>query len=57
MELIRHSYNLLEINIEWTSRCDHAGPRIELGLLGYEFCIRIYDTRHWDYALNTWEIY
>ncbi len=35
--------------------CDHAGPVVELGLLGVRAVIRVYDKRHWDYTLHKWE--
>jgi hypothetical protein len=34
---------------------DHAGPRIEIGLFGYNSSFAIYDIRHWDYKNNTWK--
>jgi len=46
----------LTVNISWRGS-DHAGPSIELGLLGYEVHIKIYDTRHWNYENNNWEVY
>jgi hypothetical protein len=30
-------------------RSDHAGLRVEIGLLGYDVEFQIYDVRHWDY--------
>ena len=34
---------------------DHAGIRLQFGLLGYEIELHIYDSRHWNYTTNTWE--
>ena len=36
---------------------DHAGLRLSFGLLGYEFDVNVYDTRHWDYEKKCWESY
>lgn len=44
----------LEINISFRG-CDHAGPEIALSIFGYEFEIRLYDIRHWDYDACAWE--
>jgi len=57
VESIRHSWTLLEVSIAWSTRQDHAGPSIELGLLGYSISAKIYDTRHWDYVTGDWEVY
>ena len=46
---------ILKIKFSFTSRQDHAGPGIELGLLGYNLHAMIYDHRHWDYELNNWK--
>ena len=47
------------INIEFclSINCDHAGLNTKLGLFGYTLEYTVYDTRHWDYENNTWEIY
>ena len=34
---------------------DHAGIRLQFGLLGYEIELHIYDSRHWNIKTNTWE--
>ena len=36
---------------------DHAGLRLELGLLGYSVTLNVYDTRHWDIERDCWEVY
>lgn len=33
---------------------DHAGPSIMITLFCYSLNIEIYDSRHWDYATNSW---
>lgn len=35
---------------------DHGGVQIMLGLLGYDVELHFYDTRHWDYETDAWEI-
>lgn len=37
--------------------CDHAGPVLELGLLGVMLVVRVYDSRHWDYNKHQWAQY
>jgi len=55
---LEHSYYsplLLDVDIQWTHKQDHAGISIGLGLLGYGISFRIYDNRHWNEETNTWE--
>jgi hypothetical protein len=49
--------NLLRIEFEVTTKQDHAGANLELGLLGYEIHFTFYDHRHWNNETNAWEIY
>ena len=53
-EVCRYSYDLLKISFDWSLRCDHAGPSLELCLFGYGVEAKIYDTRHWDYDNDCW---
>lgn len=34
---------------------DHAGPRVELELLGISLIVQVHDSRHWDYEAKTWQ--
>lgn len=63
---IKHKYwevqitkcdNLLRVEFETTTRQDHAGVRLELGLLGYEIDFTIYDNRHWNSEEGRWMFY
>ena len=49
--------NLITVGFHWTLQGDHAGVHVMLGLLGYETELHFYDTRHWNYDVNTWECY
>jgi hypothetical protein len=54
---LEHSYlstMLMDIDISLTTRRDHAGLNITVGLLGYGVHFSFYDTRHWDYTLNAY---
>jgi hypothetical protein len=33
---------------------DHAGPSLDIWILGFGFNWSFYDTRHWDYDKNSW---
>ena len=46
---------LVDVDISWLTQRDHAGINVVVGLLGYAIHFSIYDTRHWDYGLGTWE--
>ncbi len=48
---------ILEGQFEITTRQDHAGVRLEFGLLSYVLAFNLYDTRHWNYATGCYEIY
>jgi len=47
---------IVNFSLSLTTKTDHAGLQLEFGLLGYELCFIVYDTRHWDYDKNTWQI-
>ncbi len=48
---------ILGCSFRWTTRQDHAGVNLELGLLGYTVSFQYYDTRHWDNEKNQWCVY
>jgi hypothetical protein len=54
--LYRYAWNLFEfaLDLRWWGH-DHAGPSLELGILGYTARIGIADRRHWNNTANTWE--
>ena len=54
IEVLQDCEYLLHFNFNWTTRCDHAGGKLQLGLFGYELMFHLYDSRHWDYHANTW---
>lgn len=58
LELYRYSPEFLGIRLDtgWRGH-DHAGFSVELILLGYILHAKIYDSRHWNYRTNSWEIY
>lgn len=39
---------IISFSFNWTTRQDHAGVNLELGLLGYTMSLQCYDTRHWN---------
>jgi hypothetical protein len=57
LEVYQDCDNLLHFHFNWTTRCDHAGVKLELGLFGYELIFNLYDSRHWNCKTNTWEVY
>jgi len=42
------SHHVIDVNIEITTRRDHAGIHLMFGLIGYTVEFSIYDTRHWN---------
>jgi hypothetical protein len=54
---LQHCYDaatLLQIELNYSIRRDHAGFRLTLVLFGYTIYFQLYDTRHWDYTKNEW---
>lgn len=49
--------NLFRIELAFTTKQDHAGVNLELGLFGYEIHFAFYDSRHWDNETNSWQVY
>jgi hypothetical protein len=47
---------LFRIEVDWSVRQDHAGIRLELGLLGYKADFTFYDNRHWNYEEGRWMV-
>jgi hypothetical protein len=48
---------ILNLAMAFTTQRDHAGLKIEFGLLGYEMYFQIYDNRHWNYVTKDWQRY
>lgn len=48
---------LFRIEFDWTVQEDHAGVKLELGLLGYAIAFSFYDSRHWDTETSNWMQY
>jgi len=51
------STDLINFDLHYTTKQDHAGLSIELGLLGYSIHFQIYDGRHWDDENNCYEVH
>jgi len=54
LEIISDRSDLLHLEFGLSFREDHAGLRLELGLLGFVVLFKFYDCRHWDYNNNKW---
>lgn len=51
------SNTIVKCAVSLSFRRDHAGLRLEVGLLGYEVCVQVHDVRHWDHRTQSWETY
>jgi len=49
--------SILAVDFRITSREDHAGITLELGLVGHRIAFQIYDNRHWNYDEQRWYNY
>lgn len=56
LEHTYHSGDLFEVDVRVSAREDHAGLSFDLCLFGYSVHFQIYDTRHWNYGTNSWEV-
>ena len=52
-----HSGTIAEFEFRATTRQDHAGVALTIGLFGYSVCVEFCDSRHWNYKTNSWEKY
>jgi hypothetical protein len=48
LEIIKDT-SILSFMFRLSTRTDHAGVSLELGILGYSFHFSFYDNRHWNY--------
>jgi len=51
---IQDTCSWFHLNIDWSTKRDHAGFEISLDILGYSAIIKIYDHRHWDGEKQEW---
>jgi len=51
------STDLINFELQYTTKQDHAGLSIELGLLGYSIHFQVYDNRHWNREKNRYVNY
>jgi hypothetical protein len=56
LEVIKDT-TIVSFNFRFTTRTDHAGLYISLGLLGYDLSFNFYDSRHWDYDKECYKKY
>ncbi len=49
--------NYFNFSLRWNRKCDHAGVNLTIEILSLYFCFQIYDSRHWDYEGNNYEIH
>jgi hypothetical protein len=55
VQIYRYSYNLFEFSIDlrWWGT-SHAGPRLELGILGWTVDISLPSNYHWNSETQDW---
>lgn len=41
----------------FSTRCDHAGVNLDIGLFGYSVMVSYNDTRHWNSKANRYYVY
>jgi len=56
LEVIKDT-SIVSGSLKLSTRTDHAGLYMDLGLLGYSFSFNFYDSRHWNYTDDRYFIY
>lgn len=54
---VMKSDDIVAFDLRVTTRCDHAGIDLWLGLFGYSINLNFYDNRHWNSQEGRWVIY
>lgn len=49
--------DILVADLDISTRCDHAGIKLGLGLFGYTIDLSFYDSRHWNHEAGRYYIY
>ncbi len=49
------THDVVCAQLEITQKQDHAGFRVELGLVSFNIAFTIYDNRHWNHIEGNWE--
>lgn len=47
-------WSYFDLQVKWDRKCDHAGFKLNIHILGAQFYFSIYDSRHWDYVKDRW---
>lgn len=48
---------IVSFSFRFTTRTDHAGVSIDIGLFGYTAMFNYYDTRHWNTEAGRYYVY
>ncbi len=54
---VMKSDDIVSFDLRITTRCDHAGIDLWLGLFGYSINLNFYDNRHWNSKEGRWMFY
>jgi len=56
LQFYRYAYEVVsfDLDLSWQGQ-SHAGPNLELNILGWNFKIALEDNRHWDHERHCWE--
>ncbi len=54
---VMKSDDIVAFDLRITTRTDHAGAELWLGLLGYAVNFHFYDHRHWNSDTGKWQVH
>lgn len=52
---INQTNGIIGVDFSWTFMKDHAGLTLMFVFLSFEIGFQIYDNRHWNHIMNTWD--
>ncbi len=57
IEVNNDPWSWFNIHMELTRKTDHAGFTFIICVFMKEFSFKFYDSRHWDYEKDQWQVY
>ncbi len=52
--LFLREWSWFKFYVNFDRKCDHAGIKLDIEIFGFNFYIKYYDSRHWDYEKDRW---
>ena len=56
ISLMYHRATIIDLEVSYRTRSDHAGLNVTLAFLGLNFQAVFHDNRHWNYDADRWNL-